>query len=243
MKINLEDMNEEEIEKLLRAAKGWIEKDEMPAFGKIQEEYPSLKKHSKTVLEQLLTHYRLIVDLVFKAHGGTLYSHSLVVNGAILRSLNFYRGAIWALATRNPHVLYDSLRAQCETLALIAYCNRHPSYVVPATVGERDHKDERLRIRSVSTLMKEANKKYKRLWEDYSSLCEYVHPNPASLYANIQPKTETKKGSLLIAVGTRSPRVTEEDAEKSLRILVVWTSWIFNELTELAEYFKKTVKE
>ena len=227
----------------MEAAKKITEEDEMQIFTQAQKEYPLLVKYRQRVAEQFLSHYKLMIDLVLRGHGGKLYSHSLVINGAILRSLNFYRGSIWALASRNPHVFYDCLRAQCETLSLAHYCVKHPDYVVPATIGDREHPDQKLKIKNILTLVDEANRKYKGLREDFDSLCELVHPNPSSLYANIQPKMEVEKGKLPILVSTKSPRLTEDETEKNLKILVVWTTWIFNELTELAEYFKKTIKE
>lgn len=209
----------------------------MEIFDAVEKEYPSLKKYRDKVYTQFMRHYTALVDFFLKAHGGKIYSHSLVINGAILRSLNFYRGAIWALGTRNPHVFFDSLRAQCETLGLIHYCVLNPKYVVPATIGERKHPEENLKIVNVITLIEKVEKKYKGIRQDFDDLCELVHPNPASLYANILPKTQTKKGSLLIVGGTRSPRVTEAEAEKYLKILIYWTDWIFEELTSLVKLF------
>lgn len=115
---------------------------EMDIFDSVEKEYPSLKKYRAKIYEQFLRHYKSIVDFVLKAHNGNLYHHSLVINGAILRSLNFYRGAIWALGTRNPHVCFDSLRAQCETLGLIHYCVLKPEYVMAAAVGKREHTEK-----------------------------------------------------------------------------------------------------
>jgi hypothetical protein len=236
-------ITEGKAKEIMNAVRRYINQDEMQVFEQLKKEYPVLEKLEQKVSSQLISHHKLIIDLVINAHDGVLYSHSFVINGALLRSLNFYRGAIWALANRNPHVFFDSLRAQCETLSLAYYCVKHPEYIVPATIGKREHPDETLKIKNVLTMVDIANRKYRGLREDFDSLCELVHPNPSSLYANIQPKTETEKGSLLIRVATKSPRVTEEEAEKYLNMLIIWTDWIFDELIEIAKYFKETVKE
>lgn len=120
-------------------------KSDIEIFDAVEKEYATLKKCRNKIYEQFLKHYKSIIDFVLKAHDGTLYSHSLVINGAILRSLNFYRDAIWALGTRNPHLFFDSLRAQCETLGLIHYCFLKLEYVVAATIGNREHFEEKLK--------------------------------------------------------------------------------------------------
>lgn len=227
-------ISKEDMEKAARS--------EMDVFDAVEKEYPKLKKYKGKIYEQFLKHYDSIIELVLKAHNGKLYSHSLVINGAILRSLNYYRGAVWALGTRNSHVFFDSLRAQCESLSLIHYCVLKPEYVVAATTGNREHVEEKLKIKNILSLVDNTDKKYNGIRKDYDSLCELVHPNPASLYANIQPLTETEKGALMIQVSTKSARITEEDAELNLKVLICWTDWIFEEMRSLAEYFKKTIQ-
>lgn len=207
---------------------------EMELFADVEKGYPSLGKYGEKVFYQFKTHYQAIIDFVISLHAGKLYHHSLVINGAILRSLNFYRGAIWGLGTRNPHVFYDSLRAQCETLSLIHYCVLNPEYVKAATIGDKKHEDPFLKIKNILTMIDKVDKKYKGIRKDYDALCDLVHPNPASLYVNIKPDKGDEDGALRVTFGTKSPRITKEVAKKNLILLISWTEWIFKELSELA---------
>lgn len=98
-----------------------------------------------------------------------------------------------------------------------------------------------MKIKNVLTLIDKVDKKHKGIRQDFDDLCELVHPNPASLYANIRPLTETEEGKLMIQVGTRSTRIDEKKAELNLNVLIYWTDWIFEELSSLVEYFKKNI--
>jgi len=227
-------MSKTMIEKM-RSSIPKIVKNEMEYFPLIQKEYPLLSKYQEQIVQEFKRHYHSLIDLVFDAHGGKLYAHSLVINGAILRSLNAYRGAIWALGKRNPHVLYNCLRSQCETLALIHYCVLKPEYVETATLGKRKHSVREYRIVKIGKMISKLDRRFKGIGKDYDGLCELVHPNPASLYANIQPITETE--DRLMIIGTTSTRITEEKAETALRMLIFWTDWLLKELSILALTF------
>jgi len=209
-------------------------KIDMESFTEVETAYPPLGRYRKKVIDQFKKHYKAINDLVINLHDGRLYFHNLVINGAISRSLNFYRGAIWGLGTRNSHVFYDSLRGQCETLGLIHYCVLNPAYIEAAAIGAKKHKTTSLKIVNILTMIDKLDKKYKGIRKDYDELCELVHPNPASLYANIKPEKEQENGTLEVSFGSRSPRFTDEVAKEYLTFLIVWTDWIFKELFELA---------
>lgn len=227
-------ISEEDVDKLT--------KTEIKLFDNIKKEYPLLNKYESKVFEQFKLHYNAII-YIFNAHGGDIYSHNLVMGGAILRSLNFYRGAIWALGERNPHVFFDSLRSQCETLALIHYCILNPEYVKAATIGSRGHKDKNLNIPNILEMIDKINEKYKGIRQDYDALCELVHPNPGSLYANILPKEEYQEGRILKATfGTRSPRITQNDADRYILLLIHWTDWIIKELEDMSKLFVEILK-
>ena len=213
-----------------------IVKNEMEYFPFVKRLYPSLKKYEDKIIHQFGEHYSSLIDLVFDAHGGKLYPHNLLINGAILRSLNVYRGAIWALGKRNPHVLYECLRSQCETLALIHYCVLKPEYIEAATLGKRKHPEKKLRIVNIITMIAKLDKQFTGIRKDYDDLCELVHPNPYSLYANIQPVTETEER--IVVIGTTSTRITEKDADLALRMLVIWTDWLLKELYRLFAILK-----
>jgi len=218
-----------------------IVKNEMEYFPLIQKEYPSLSKYEKQIAHEFGRHYHFLIDLVFNAHEGKLFAHSLVINGAIIRSLNAYRGAIWALGKRNPHVFYNCLRSQCETLALIHYCVLKPEYVETATLGKRKHSMKTSRIVRIGRMIDKLDKRFKGIGKDYGDLCELVHPNPASLYANIQPITETE--DRLMIIGTTSTRITEEEAETALKMLISWTNWLLKEASILALTFGACVTD
>lgn len=208
-----------------------IVNNEMEYFPFVKRLYPSLNKYEDKIINQFSEHYHTLIDLVFDAHGGKLYDHNLLINGAILRSLNVYRGAIWALGKRNPHVLYGCLRSQCETLALIHYCVLNPEYVEAATLGKRQHSQKKYRIVKIMRMIDKLDKQFKGVRKDYDSLCELVHPNPYSLYANIQPIMETKEP--LVMIGTLSTKTTEKEADIALRMLIGWTHWLLKELHKL----------
>ena len=61
-------------------------KFDMKLFKPLKEEYPSLSSFEDTVFQQLKGHYQLIIDLVL--NGRDMYDFTLVINGAIVRSLN-----------------------------------------------------------------------------------------------------------------------------------------------------------
>lgn len=223
--------------KKMRSGIPKIVNNEMEYFPFVKRLYPSLKKYEDKVINQFGEHYHSLIDLVFDAHGGKLYDHNLLINGAILRSLNVYRGAIWALGKRNPHVLYECLRSQCETLALIHYCVSKPEYIEAATLGKRKHPEKKRRIVNIITMIDKLDKQFSGIRKDYDSLCELVHPNPYSLYTNIQPITETKER--LMVIGTTSTRMTEKDADIALGMLIAWTDWLLKELYKLFSIFKE----
>lgn len=220
-----------------------LAESEIKLFDNVEKEYPFLNEYRGKVLVQFKLHYESILNLVINAHKGSLFSHSLVMNGAIIRSLNVYRGAIWALGERNPHILFSSLRFQCETLALIHYCILNPKYVEVATIGSKCHKDKELKIVHISIMIDELDKKYKGIKQDYASLCELVHPNPASLYANLLVHDESKNGKGVgITFGTKSPRITDKEAKRYVLLLIYWTEWILEELEEMCDVFIKLIK-
>jgi hypothetical protein len=209
-------------------------KFDMELFKPLVREYPSLNSFEELVFQQLKTHYELINSIV--ASGRDIYASTLVINGAIVRSLNEYRGALWAIGNGNPHVFSNCLRSHCETLALVHYCTLHPDYIRAATIGARKHPKKELQIVRISKMVDELEKVHKGISLDYSELCERVHPNPASLYASIQPISGNDK-ELVVCISSRSI-VTEETAKRYLDMLTIWTSWIFEELIQLSEIFK-----
>lgn len=209
-------------------------KFDMELFKPIIKEYPSLSSFEGLVFQQLKTHYELINSLVVS--GRDIYPSTLLINGAVVRSLNEYRGALWAIGNGNPHVFFNCLRSHCETLALIHYCTLHPDYVGAATVGALKHPEKELQIVRISKMVGELEKVHKGISLDYGQLCELVHPNPKSLYASIQP-IETKDKKMVVLITSRSS-VTDETAKRYLDMLTIWTSWIFEELVQLYKIFK-----
>ena len=212
-----------------------IVKNEMEYFPLIQREYPLSSKYEEQIAHQFRMHYTSLIDLVIDAHEDKLYAHSFVINGAIIRSLNAYRGAIWALGKRNPHVLYNCLRSQCETLALIHYCVLKPEYIETATLGKKKHSVKEHQIVRIGIMIDELDRRFKGIRKDYDDLCELVHPNPASLYTNIQPIAETEDQVRI--KGTTSTRITEKEANLALRMLIFWTDWLLKETSILALTF------
>lgn len=204
-------------------------------FKPVKAEYPCLSPYEESVFEQLKSHYRLLGKLFqFCAENNGIYASTLVINGAIVRSLNNYRGALWALGKGNPHVFFDCLRSQCETLALLHYCNLKPEYVKTATIGSRNGTDKNLKITNILTMVNQLDKTYSGVCKDYDQLCNLVHPNPASLYASIQILDEKER---VVALTTRLPKMTDEKALLYLVMLMTWTKWIFDETLELAKTF------
>lgn len=210
-------------------------KFDMELFKPLKEEYPSLSSFEDAVFQQLKRHYQLVNALV--VNGRDIYASTLVINGAIVRSLNEYRGALWALSNRNPLVFFGCLRSHCETVALVHYCTLSPEYIMAATLGARGHPQKEFKIVKITKMLDKLDEVHKGIRRDYSDLCELVHPNPASLYASIQP-FEDNEGRRYLYITTRSTRTTEEHASLYLKSLITWTSWIFEELITLSEIFK-----
>jgi len=213
-------------------------KSDMELFKPLKTEYSCLSSFEEKVFQQLKFHYSLVGKLV--AHGGDICSSTLVINGAIVRSLNSYRGALWALGNGNPHVLYYCLRSQCETLALLHYCTLHPEYIIAATMGERNHTQKELNIPNILKMVDKLDKIHNGIRQDYDDLCNLVHPNPESLYASFQILDEKER---VFAITTRLPKMSDEKATLRLKLLFHWTNWIFDKIIELAEIFRDSVKE
>lgn len=200
-----------------------------------QEKQPWVSSIEETVFEQLKSHYRLLGGIFeVSLQSGTLNSSALVIHGAIMRSLNTYRGALWALGSGNPHVFFDCLRSQCETSALLHYCSLKPEYIKTATIGSRNNPDKDLNIPSILTMVDKLDKKYNGVRKDYDQLCELVHPNPASLYASLQILDEKDK---VVALTTQPKKLSDEQALIHMGMLIVWTKWIFDETLALAKIF------
>lgn len=205
---------------------------DMKLFEPLKAEYPILDSYEDSVFQQLKSHYLLIGKLV--AHGGDIHVSTIVIHGAIVRSLNTYRGALWALGNGSQHVFYDCLRSQCETLALLHYCTLHPDYIKAATIGERKHPQKDLAIVNILTMVQKLDKLHKGILRDYDDLCNLVHPNPASLYVSIQPLDLKKR---IVVFTSRLPKMTDDKVTAYLRNLTIWTKWIFDKLIELAKIF------
>jgi len=202
----------------------------MKLFEPLRAEYPILGSYEEAVFQQLKSHYFLANKLF--SQNGQIYASTLVINGALVRSLNAYRGALWALGDGNPHVFFDCLRSQCETLALLHYCTGHPDYIKAATLGARDHAQKDLTIVNVLTMVKKLDKLHNGILKDYDALCNLVHPNPASLYASIQPLDEKLR---FVYITTRLPKMTDEKVVFYLSNLMFWTKWIFDEVVKLTQ--------
>ena len=209
--------------------------NEMGIFEELKKQYPSLKEFKDVIFQQFKNHFQAIINYVIELYDGEIYASNWVINGAILRSLNFYRGAIWALGTRNSHVFYDSLRSQCETLALLHYCVSKPDYVTAAGLGNRETKDKSMKIVNILKMIDKLDKKYTGIRKDYDDLCNFVHPNPKSMVVNIEP-LESNNSGFIVRIGTRCTRIDDVTAKKYLEILLTWTDWVFRELSDLAKF-------
>jgi hypothetical protein len=84
-------------EELMEYAKKLTRKDEMQIFAQALKAYPTIEKYGEKVAGKFFNHHKSLVDLVMKAHGGKLYSHSLVTNAAILRSFEFLQRSIMGI--------------------------------------------------------------------------------------------------------------------------------------------------
>jgi hypothetical protein len=213
-------------------------KFDLELFKPVKTEYPCLASYEDAVFQQLKFHYILFGKLV--AHGGDICSSTLVINGAIVRSLNVYRGALWALGNGNPHVFYNCLRSQCETLAFLHNCTLNPDYIKAATIGARNHHEQDLKILNILGMVDKADKIHNGIRKDYDSLCNLVHPNPSSLYASVVTLDEQEG---VIAFTSRLPKMSDEKAFLHFKILNHWTNWIFDKAIELATIFNNSIKE
>ena len=83
-------------------------------------------------------------------------------------------------------------------------------------------------------MVQKLDKLHDGILRDYDDLCNLVHPNPASLYASIQPLDE--KGRV-VAITSRLPKMTDEKAKLNLRLLTTWTTWILEKIIELSQIF------
>lgn len=208
---------------------------DMRLFEPLAKEYPSLNSIKDLVFQQLRTHYQLASDIFAN---GNIYVSTLVLNGAITRSLNEYRGALWALGNGNPHVFNSCFRCHCETLALVHYCTLHPNYITAATLGKLKQTKKEHRIVRISKMIDELEKAHKGINLDYRQLCDLVHPNPASLYASMRPLTKEDDKELVVLISSRLI-VSEEYAKLCLKMLTIWTDWIFEDLVKLSKMFKQ----
>jgi hypothetical protein len=161
---------------------------------------------------------------------GNLYVSTIFMHGVIMRSLNLYRGALWAFGNGNPQVFSECIRAQCETLALLHWCSRNPNNIKAATMGSRNNADKELNIPNVLTLIDNLDKKYTGIRKDYDQLCEIVHPNPASLLASTEILDEKE---MVVAFITKPVKLSDEDAHLRMRMLSYWTKWLIDEAIQL----------
>jgi hypothetical protein len=107
-------------------------------------------------------------------------------------------------------------------------------------MGERDHSEKDLNIPNILKMVDNLDKIHKGIRRDYDQLCNLVHPNPKSRYANFQTLDE-KKGVFMIT--TRLPKMSDREATIQFKILFLWTKWIFDKIIELAEIFRNSFKE
>ena len=225
----------------------WAKQD-LELLKPILAEYPSLAsieqqistnppktnkvKLEELVFNQLKCHHLILGKMVYEKSmkSGTLYVSTIFMQGVITRSLNIYRGALWALANGNPHVYSACLRAQCETLALLDWCKNNPDNIKAATMGSRNNPDKELNIPNVLTLIDKLDKTYKDIRKDYDQLCEIVHPNPTSLLASTEILDKKER---VVAFTTKPVRYSDEDAQLRMRLLTYWTKWLLDEAIQL----------
>ncbi len=194
---------------------------ELRTFEEVELKYPKLGKYKELVTAQIKKHYILFIELM--KNPKAIDSRTFAISGLLLRSLNYYKGALWSLATGNQHVFADCLRSICETMALAHYINKNPEYVKIATSGKKDHENSALRIVNIQTMIRKLDKKHEGIVQDYEKLCNQIHPNPESLFANVRSISNE------IFIGTVSP-ITEKEAEMKLVMLIHWTNWFFEEM-------------
>lgn len=202
---------------------------DMELYEKVNTTFPSLEQYEEEIRRQFYFHYKSIKEFVIEWDEGKLYDYSMLVNGVLLRSLEYYRGCIWALGQKNLQVFIDCIRAICETLALVHYCNLNPEYVNTSMLGERGHEEQELKLVNVLTMIDKVDRIHENFRSDYDVMCNYVHPNPASLLAGIKPLGDAEKG-IAVGIGTVNPNFTEELATNYLAQLVSVTDWEFEEI-------------
>lgn len=204
--------------------------EEMKLFDLVIQAYPSLVSYKKKIRDQFLKHYILFFKHWGRRKSGILYLSNLLGLGITIRSLNLYRGCLWAFGSHNSHVFADSLRGQCESLALAHYCVNNPGYIPASMTGTKNHEDNSKKLINVLTMIEKLDKQHKGIKLDYESLSERVHPNPFSLLTNTRFLDESD----ISTTSTRMPLVPSAKlAERYLLMLYQWTEWLFKELDSL----------
>ena len=137
----------------------------------------------------------------------------VIICGIITRGVDFYKGALFGIGSNNLHVAQNSLRSLIETVALANYCLYKPDYMENACVGSRE-KGAKIKVISAVTLVDHLEKnhpesvsKFTDVKKTYDSLCDYVHPNPASIRANIEV-TKLNKAQITFEFNTVSKKFT-----------------------------------
>lgn len=212
-------------------------------FNNLIKEFPKFKTVGGLIYEQIKNHYVYMTKILIKEGGAKLYYHSFVIFGSLVRSLNAYKGVLWALSTKNIHVCYDSLRFQYETLALLNYCNLNPDNVVKSIMGGKNSTDEKLKVPNIVTLVEKIDKKYGKLKQDYDKLSNYLHPNPESFFAHLFTGDYEEGKSLKITFSTKSPYMDEDYMSNYINSLINLTKYIFSQLDDLIKFLNKLNKK
>jgi len=206
--------------------------EEMELFNTIKKIFPNLEKYENEIRKQFFTHYKIFHNSM-SMYKDVIYRNNFFLFGFILRSLNLYRGCLWAFGNDNPHTFYNNLRGQCETLALINYCINNPQYIKIALIGKMKTEDKKKKIVNAKTMVEKLNKKYLRIFEDYDQLCDRVHPNPESLFTNFKKLEKSDKSNFTMSTKVRV--ADPEHSEAYLLMLLRWTDWIFKEIEDFVK--------
>jgi hypothetical protein len=116
----------------------------------------------------------------------TIYDGHLLVMG-LARAVGLHDGAIHALETDNPFVVFTLLRSYAENAAAVLYATDHPAQL-HRILGFGDSPP--IKVGTITNYAERGSGRFGAFRNVYSDLSGFAHPMSRSIFASLRPHGE-----------------------------------------------------
>ena len=117
----------------------------------------------------------------------TIYDGHILVMGLATRAAGLHDGAVHALETNSPVVVYALLRSYAENAAAVLYATDHPTQL-HRILGMGD--SHPLKVGIITNYAEQGSKRFGSFRSMYEDLSQFAHPLSRSIFASTRPDGE-----------------------------------------------------